>query len=79
MFTATEIQALKPAGKPCKVADADGLFLPVQPSDALLWRFQYKANGVVYGTEISISALVSIRISALRDVVVKNAMPRRHQ
>ena len=46
MLTATKIQALKPAAKPYKVPDADGLFLLVQPSGALLWRFRYKAHGI---------------------------------
>lgn len=35
MLTATKIQALKPAAKPYKVPDADGLFLLVQPSGVL--------------------------------------------
>lgn len=46
MLTATKIQALKPADKPYKVPDADGLFLLVQPSGALLWRYRYKAHGI---------------------------------
>ena len=46
MLTATKIQALKPAAKPYKVPDSDGLFLLVQPSGALLWRFRYKAHGI---------------------------------
>jgi len=45
MLTAVKIQASKPAAKPYKVPDADGLFLLVQPSGALLWRFRYKAHG----------------------------------
>jgi integrase len=46
MLTAVKIQALKPAAKPYKVPDSDGLFLLVQPSGALLWRFRYKAHGI---------------------------------
>ena len=46
MLTVTQIQALKPTRKPFKVADADGLFLLVQPSGALLWRYRYKGNGI---------------------------------
>ncbi|WP_420139904.1 Arm DNA-binding domain-containing protein [Sphingomonas sp.] len=45
ILTAIKIQGLKPAAKPYKVPDADGLFLPVQPSGALLWRYRYKAHG----------------------------------
>ena len=49
MLTATKIQALKPAAKPHKVPDADGLLLLVHPSGALLWRFRYKAHGAACG------------------------------
>ena len=46
MLTAVQIRALKAAERPYKVADADGLFLLVQPSGALLWRFRFKAHGI---------------------------------
>jgi hypothetical protein len=46
MLTNVEIRALKPAARPFKVADGDGLYLLVQPSGALLWRFRYKVFGV---------------------------------
>ncbi|CAH0348292.1 MAG: Arm DNA-binding domain-containing protein [Sphingobium sp.] len=46
MLTTVEIRALKPAARPFKVPDADGLFLLVQPTGALLWRFRYKVMGV---------------------------------
>jgi len=46
VLTVTKIQALKPARQPYKVGDSDGLFLLVQPSGALLWRYRYKANGI---------------------------------
>jgi len=45
MLTTVEIRALKPAKRPYKVGDSDGLFLLVQPSGALLWRFRYKVFG----------------------------------
>lgn len=45
MLTTVQIRALKPAARPFKVPDADGLFLIVQPSGALLWRFRYKVLG----------------------------------
>ncbi|MGH6612767.1 MIP family channel protein, partial [Sphingomonas sp.] len=38
--------ALKPAQRPFKVFDSDGLFLLVQPSGALFWRFRYRKFGV---------------------------------
>lgn len=46
MLTVTQIRALKPAPRPFKVFDSDGLFLLVQPSGALLWRFRYRKFGV---------------------------------
>lgn len=46
MLTAVHIKALKPAERPYKVADTGGLFLLVQPSGALLWRFRFKAHGI---------------------------------
>lgn len=45
MLTTVQIRSLKPAARPFKVPDADGLFLIVQPSGALLWRFRYKVLG----------------------------------
>jgi integrase len=45
MLTTVQIRALKPTVRPFKVPDADGLFLIVQPSGALLWRFRYKVLG----------------------------------
>lgn len=46
MLTVVQIQALKSAERPYKIADADGLYLLVQPSGALLWRFRYRCCGV---------------------------------
>ena len=46
MLSVVQIRALKPADRPYKVADADGLFLLVQPSGALLWRFRYRIAGI---------------------------------
>lgn len=46
MLTVVQIRALKPAERPFKVADADGLYLLVQPSGALLWRFRYRCCGI---------------------------------
>lgn len=51
MLTVIQIRALKPAKTPYKVADVDGLFLLVQPSGALLWRFRFK----IHGTERKLS------------------------
>lgn len=46
MLTTVEIRALKPAARPFKVADSKGLYLLVQPSGSLLWRFRYRVLGV---------------------------------
>ncbi|ATY32523.1 tyrosine-type recombinase/integrase [Sphingomonas psychrotolerans] len=46
MLTVVQIQALKPAARPYKVFDSDGLYLLVQPSGALLWRFRYRCCGI---------------------------------
>ena len=46
MLSVVQIRALKPAERPYKVADADGLYLLVQPSGALLWRFRYRNAGI---------------------------------
>jgi integrase len=46
MLTVVQIRALKPAERPYKVADVDGLYLLVQPSGALLWRFRYRCCGI---------------------------------
>jgi len=45
MLTTVQIRALKPSARPFKVPDTDGLFLIVQPSGMLLWRFRYKVLG----------------------------------
>ncbi|MES2452860.1 MAG: Arm DNA-binding domain-containing protein [Pseudomonadota bacterium] len=46
MLTVAQIRALKPAERPFKVADSDGLYLLVQPSGALLWRFRHRISGM---------------------------------
>ncbi|MDV3459238.1 tyrosine-type recombinase/integrase [Sphingomonas sp. HF-S4] len=46
MLTVVQVQSLKPAERPFKVFDSDGLYLLVQPSGALLWRFRYRCCGI---------------------------------
>lgn len=41
----TAIRNAKPAGKPVKITDGDGLYLLVQPSGAKWWRFDYRLAG----------------------------------
>ncbi|WP_377702137.1 tyrosine-type recombinase/integrase [Pseudoduganella sp. UC29_71] len=40
----TQLRALKPAEKPYKATDRDGLYLDVLPSGVMTWRFQYHLN-----------------------------------
>ncbi len=41
----TQLRNAKPATKPYKMADEKGLFLLVQPSGGMLWRFKYRIDG----------------------------------
>lgn len=41
----TILRNTKPAAKPYKLADEKGLFLLVQPSGGMLWRFKYRTDG----------------------------------
>lgn len=67
MLTTVAIRALKPAARPFKVSDRDGLFLLVQPSGAMLWRFRYKA----FGVERKLS------LGSFPDVTLKQAREKR--
>jgi len=44
-LTAVTIRNAKPKAKPYKLTDEKGLFLLVQPSGGLLWRFKYRIDG----------------------------------
>lgn len=46
MLTVTQIRALKPRAVAYKVPDVDGLFLLVQPSGGLFWRFRFRVHGI---------------------------------
>lgn len=67
MLTVVEIRALKPAKRPYKVADSDGLYLLVQPSGALLWRFRYR----IFGTDRKLS------LGRFPDVTLQEARKQR--
>ncbi|WP_331876105.1 Arm DNA-binding domain-containing protein [Asticcacaulis excentricus] len=41
----TQLRNAKPAAKPYKLTDEKGLFLLVQPSGGMLWRFKYRYDG----------------------------------
>lgn len=45
MLTDAAIKSLKPRDKSYKVTDRDGMYLLVQPSGALTFRFDYRLNG----------------------------------
>lgn len=45
MLTDSAIKALKPKDKLHKVADRDGMYVAVQPSGAIVFRYGYRING----------------------------------
>src|SRR3546814_19500130 len=45
-LTDTAIRNAKPRAKPYKVADAQGLYLLVNPRGSKLWRLKYRKDGV---------------------------------
>ena len=45
MLTDAAIKALKPKDKLYKVADRDGMYVAVQPSGAIVFRYDYRMNG----------------------------------
>ena len=70
MLSVMQIRALKPAKTPYKVADADGLFLLVQPSGALLWRFRFKLHGIE--KKISLGGFPDVTLQEARKLGVSN-------
>ncbi len=44
-LTDTKIKNLKPADKPYRLADAEGLYIEVSPTGSKLWRFKYRYGG----------------------------------
>jgi Arm DNA-binding domain len=45
-LTDTAIRNAKPKDRPYKVADAQGLYLLVNPAGSKLWRLKYRIRGV---------------------------------
>ena len=45
MLTDTAIKALKPHEKLYKISDCDGMYVVVQPSGAIVFRYDYRLNG----------------------------------
>ena len=44
-LTNTAIRNAKPKAKPYKLTDEKGLFLLIQPSGGMLWRFKFRVDG----------------------------------
>ncbi|MEG3087759.1 Arm DNA-binding domain-containing protein [Sphingomonas sp. PB4P5] len=64
MLTVVQIRVLKPAERPYKVADADGLYLLVQPSGTLLWRFRSRCCGIE--RKLSLGSFLNVSLSQAR-------------
>ena len=45
MLTDAGIKNLKPKEKLYKIADRDGMYVVVQPSGAIVFRYDYRLNG----------------------------------
>jgi hypothetical protein len=45
MLTDAALKFLKPKDKPYKVSDRDGMYVAVQTSGAIIFRFDYRING----------------------------------
>ncbi|WP_240886117.1 ATP-binding cassette domain-containing protein [Sphingomonas sp. SFZ2018-12] len=73
MLTVMRIRSLKPAERlyPYKVADTDGLYLLVQPSGALLWRFRYRCCGIE--RKLSLGSFADIALSPLEEGEVQKS------
>ena len=69
MLTDKVLQALKPAKKPYKRSDARGLYVSVQPSGALWWRFKYGYEGREQG----------LSLGTYPDVTLKRAREKRDE
>ena len=44
-LTDTQVRNAKPKGAPYKLADAEGMYLLVQPSGAKYWRLKFRFGG----------------------------------
>jgi len=64
MLTDVQIRSLRPAAKPYKVSDGGGLFLLVQPTGALLWRFRFMKHGIE--KKLSLGRFPDISLSQAR-------------
>ncbi|WP_156444626.1 Arm DNA-binding domain-containing protein, partial [Sphingomonas sp. CCH20-B6] len=71
MLTVMRIRSLKPAERPYKVADTDGLYLLVQPAGALLWRYRYRCCGIE--RKLSLGSFADIALSPLEEGEVQKS------
>lgn len=60
-LTDTAIKAAKPADKPVKMSDGDGLYLLVHPSGGKWWRFDYRFDGKRKTLSMGVYPEVSLR------------------
>jgi integrase len=59
-LTDVAIRKAKPADKPVKMSDGDGMYLEVQPSGARYWRLKYRINGVEKRLSLGVYPEVSL-------------------
>ncbi|OHC93618.1 MAG: integrase [Sphingomonadales bacterium RIFCSPLOWO2_12_FULL_63_15] len=64
MLTDTAIRNAKPADKPYKVSDSQGLYLLVNPRGSKLWRIKYRMDGVE--RKLSLGAYPQITLAEAR-------------
>lgn len=64
VLTDTAIRNAKPADKPYKVADSQGLYLLVNPRGSKLWRIKYRIDGVE--RKLSLGAYPQITLAEAR-------------
>ncbi|MBN9696509.1 MAG: integrase arm-type DNA-binding domain-containing protein [Zoogloea sp.] len=60
-LTDTAIKAAKPADKPVKMSDGDGLYLLIHPSGGKWWRFDYRFDGKRKTLSMGVYPEVSLR------------------
>ncbi len=64
VLTDTAIRNAKPADKPYKVTDSQGLYLLVNPRGSKLWRIKYRIDGVE--RKLSLGAYPEITLAEAR-------------
>lgn len=60
-LTDVAIRAAKPAGKPFRLFDADGLYLEVAPAGGKWWRFKYRFGGKEKRLSLGVYPHVALR------------------